>query len=68
MSKMQRVFLWTFVGMGILFMLIGLGVGAYYTSRTRDMQRMEGTVVAFEQDHPVVAFELHGESYRFTAD
>ena len=25
---MQRVFLWTFVGMGLVFMLIGLGVGA----------------------------------------
>lgn len=66
--KLQRVFLWTFVGMGILFMLIGLGVGAYYGSRTRDMRRMEGTVAAFEKDHPVVAFEMNGESFRFTAD
>ena len=65
---MQRVFLWTFVGMGLVFMLIGLGVGTYYGSRTRDMQKMEGMVVGFEGDHPVVAFEMNGESYRFTAE
>lgn len=62
--KMRSVFLLTFGGIGLVFLLLGLGFLWYFQSETADMLKVSGTIIDFIRDgDPLVAYTLGGETY-----
>ncbi len=57
MRMVRKILLLTFCGMGVLFLLLGGGMRWYWHAETRDMRQVEGVIVGFDRDMPVVEYE-----------
>lgn len=60
MNKTLKLIYGIFLGMGLLFMLIGGGMKIGYELSTKDYVPVEGHIVSFVRGNPVVGYTLNG--------
>lgn len=57
MRLVRKILLLTFCGMGVLFLLLGGGMRWYWHAETADMRQVEGVIVDFDRERPIVEYE-----------